>query len=491
MYFMESSDKNIVDMVKQYMMDMKTKSHKNFVHSKNNPYEIRRMYLKKKNNTQNQRPKIIKYTEKKSTIPMAFIKKMMDENFERSSKEHIPSTKQTEKVFLREDERMDNKSTLIKKQNNQDSLSFKESSLISKENEDTFKVRSKCLSNVVNSDKSEPNICFQYTDIDYYACHKFYDNLKIYYPYTDIELKTNIINDYNKGLENTYTSYWMGVLDIFIKDKYSDVTLLNMKNKMNFEHNLKFCVCLFIYDIEVSDYITQNYSEMKNRIYLIKRPSYFTNNTDILFEWNKKNDVFTIGYDIDIEDYCNIKELKKYWILFENDIPIKFKQYMTDKYGYNWVENLRNNYQVYVLLLDTNNYEHTYEILFRYYKQCVFYYSSTNVYLQKSKWFYECFENGTPILTNNYIYFDIIDSVDSNFYAKYNLITSNYSFNITNLFNIRNIQLMSSYIYKYRNIIQSNKYNLLSYFKQGYTNHFDIKNYMNNDIINQSSLIYI
>lgn len=294
--------------------------------------------------------------------------------------------------------------------------------------------------------------------------------LEKHFVYRDIKLYLNLFQEYKKKNSLEINSYWMGYLDCPIESDFDDLDCKKLLENDNFMHNLQFCLILFVTNQQIMEFIKKNVS-FPLIICPIKKFSYFTNNTDLLFEWNEKLELFTIGYEFDVKHYIETVPafFKKNWILFEKDIPLKLSDYLHDTYGNDWKNYLKENYNVYVIFLKSDTIEqkkNSYQVCFKFYKQCIFYvsYHSKNLQKTKSNWYYECFENATPIFTTDKSEFICVDVLDN-----YNLFNELDEINsmtyIRNIFNGKNIDKMSSYIYRWNPYLFMNKNNILDYFK--------------------------
>ncbi len=306
-------------------------------------------------------------------------------------------------------------------------------------------------------------------------------NFKNIYNYRDIKFYMNIYHDYKKSDILEVSSYWMGILDGPIKSKFQEYDILQLLNNETFIHNLKFCLILFVYNPNI-EYIIREKVSFPLIVYPLKKFNYFTNETDLLFEWNEKLEIFTIGYEFNIQHF--IEKIPNFfyksWLIFDNDFPLKLSDFCIGIYGADWIENIRVNYNVHINFLKSKTPEQvrkSYEICFKLYKQSIFYisYDTENVEKYKSNWYYECFSNGTPILTNDVDEFSYFDYFDN----SYNLFwtDSNTSIDfIRNTFNTKNISKMSSLIYKWKKYLVDSKSDIVEYFKFIHYTLFKIKN---------------
>ena len=318
---------------------------------------------------------------------------------------------------------------------------------------------------------------------------------KIYY-YKDIKFYFNLYQEYRKSGVLEVQSYWMGILEGPIYSAYDDFDISKLLENDIFIHNLKFCLILFVYNSNIEE-IVRRKVHFPLLIYNLKKFSYFTNDTDLLFDWNEKFELFSIGYEFDIFHYIEYvpKYFVKNWILFENDFPLRLSDLCVQRYGENWIELLLERFNVDVKFLKSDSAEDkrvAYETLFKLYKQCIFYvsYCPENEKKSKSNWYYECFLNGTPILTTDenefgfYDYYDnsynlvFIDEITWNFT---NLSTCTYIDYIRNLFNTKNIHKMSSLIYKMRTNLIDYKVNVVDYFKFVHFTIFKLNKVKNNN----------
>lgn len=316
------------------------------------------------------------------------------------------------------------------------------------------------------------------------------------YCYKDIKFYFNLYHEYRKSKVVEIISYWMGILDGPINSEYDEFDIARLLDNDIFIHNLKFCLILFVYNSNIEALVRQKIN-FPLLVYNLKKFSYFTNDTDLLFDWNEKLELFTVGYDFDVVHF--IESVPKYflknWILFENDFPLNLSDFCVEKYGSNWPEVICKKYNVQVKFLNNETVEqrrNAYETLFKLYKQCIFYisYTQDNIEKNKSNWYNECFLNGTPILTTDenefgiYDYYDntynlvFIDEITWNFTNYTNYTYSEY---IRNLFNTKNIQKMSSLIYKMRTNLIDHKVNIVDYFKFIHFTIFKLNKVKNNN----------
>jgi hypothetical protein len=316
------------------------------------------------------------------------------------------------------------------------------------------------------------------------------------YCYKDIKFYFNLYQEYRKSKVVEIISYWMGILDGPINSEYDEFDIQRLLENDIFIHNLKFCLILFVYNSNIEALVRQKIN-FPLLVYNLKKFSYFTNDTDLLFDWNEKLELFTVGYEFDIVHF--IEEVPKYflkhWILFENDFPLNLSDFCVERYGNNWTDVIYKKYNVNVKFLNNENMEqrrNAYETLFKLYKQCIYYisYTKDNIEKNKSNWYYECFLNGTPILTTDdnefgfYDYYDniynlvFIDEITWNFTNYTNCTYSEY---IRNLFNTKNIQKMSSLIYKMRTNLIEHKVNVVDYFKFIHFTIFKLNKVKNNN----------
>jgi hypothetical protein len=316
------------------------------------------------------------------------------------------------------------------------------------------------------------------------------------YCYKDIKFYFNLYQEYRKSKVVEIISYWMGILDGPINSEYDEFDIARLLDNDIFIHNLKFCLILFVYNSNIEALVRQKIN-FPLLVYNLKKFSYFTNDTDLLFDWNEKLELFTVGYDFDVVHF--IESVPKYflknWILFENDFPLNLSDFCVEKYGSNWTEVICKKYNVQVKFLNNETMEqrrNAYETLFKLYKQCIFYisYTQDNIEKNKSNWYNECFLNGTPILTTDenefgiYDYYDntynlvFIDEITWNFTNYTNYTYSEY---IRNLFNTKNIQKMSSLIYKMRTNLIDHKVNIVDYFKFIHFTIFKLNKVKNNN----------
>lgn len=316
------------------------------------------------------------------------------------------------------------------------------------------------------------------------------------YCYKDIKFYFNLYQEYRKSKVVEIISYWMGILDGPINSEYDEFDVARLLDNDIFIHNLKFCLILFVYNSNIEALVRQKIN-FPLLVYNLKKFSYFTNDTDLLFDWNEKLELFTVGYDFDVVHF--IESVPKYflknWILFENDFPLNLSDFCVEKYGSNWPEVICKKYNVQVKFLNNETVEqrrNAYETLFKLYKQCIFYisYTQDNIEKNKSNWYNECFLNGTPILTTDenefgiYDYYDntynlvFIDEITWNFTNYTNYTYSEY---IRNLFNTKNIQKMSSLIYKMRTNLIDHKVNIVDYFKFIHFTIFKLNKVKNNN----------
>lgn len=296
------------------------------------------------------------------------------------------------------------------------------------------------------------------------------DELKVIFPYQDIHFRELV------GFEEyDFKEYWMGSLDYAIDSLFSKKTIKNLLDDPFFSHNVSSCILLFVYNDTIKSMIENKYRFMDTRVILVRRQPLLNINgeIEIPFIWNEKIELFTIGYEINIDHFIQSvpKCFRKYWILFEDDIPSDLIMYLEVHYGNTWVENLKNEHNVCIIFLNTQNTKQSYEVLLKFYKTLIYYYSNSPVvHNDKSKWFYECFYNGTPIFTTNENEFDLLDYLD----VKYNLIIRDIMDEdmIREMFNTKNIQMMSTLITKWRQYIDISKYNILEYFRNVHRNRF-------------------
>lgn len=294
--------------------------------------------------------------------------------------------------------------------------------------------------------------------------------LEKHFVYRDIKLYLNLFQEYKKNNCLEINSYWMGYLDCAIESEFDDLDCKKLLENDNFIHNLQFCLILFVPNLEIQELIKKSVS-FPLIICPIKKFSYFTNNTDLLFEWNEKLELFTIGYEFDIQHYIEAVPpfFKKNWILFEKDVPLKLSDFLFDSYGNDWKSYIKEKFNVNVIFLKSDTVEqkkNSYEVCFKFYKQCIFYisYHSKNTQKTKNNWYYECFENATPIFTTDKSEFICVDVLDN--YNLFNDIDDISSVGyIRNIFNGKNIEKMSSYIYRWNPYLFVNKNNILDYFK--------------------------
>ncbi len=302
---------------------------------------------------------------------------------------------------------------------------------------------------------------------------------KIYY-YKDIKFYFNLYQDYKKSGVLEIFSYWMGILDGPIHSTYDEFDIVRLLNNDMFIHNLKFCLILFVYNSNIETIIREKIN-FPLLIYNVRNFSYFTNDTDLLFDWNENLELFSIGYEFDISHYIETvpKFFLKHWILFDNDFPVKLSDFCVNRYGANWREDISNKYNVQIKFLNNETAKDkrtAYETLFKMYKQCIYYvsYAPENIEKNKPNWYYECLLNGTPILTtdeNEFGFYDYNENyynmvfTDENTWNLTNYETCTYAEYIRNLFNTKNIQKMSSLIYRMRTNLIDYKVNIIDYFK--------------------------
>lgn len=307
--------------------------------------------------------------------------------------------------------------------------------------------------------------------------------IKIYH-YRDIKFYMNIYQDFKKSDIIEISSYWMGILDGPIRSRYQDYDLTHLLDSETFRHNLKFCLVLFVYNPHVEQVVREKI-EFPLIVYPLKKFSYFTNETDLLFEWNERMELFTVGYEFDVTHYIEKVPafFKKNWLIFENDFPLRLSDFCCAEYGRQWRELLREKYNVYVTFLNCDSREQTrkaYELCFRMYKQCIYYksFDETNVERYNSNWYYECFTNGTPILTTDDSDFAFFDFFEVSYNLRWRDGLENDPEGVCNMFNTKNIQKMSSLIFRWKSFVLDTKNDIVEYFRNIHYNLFKMqKNY--------------